>query len=163
MRTQRLTLLALLTSVGLAIHVFEAILPPPLPLPGAKLGLANIVTLIALTHFSRHDALKVLLARIFLAGLFGGQLVSLMMSLAGGLSCYAASVVALRRAPLGLRTLSVIGAVAHNLGQLAMAAFIMHTAGIIFYLPFLLLMAIPAGLLTATAAELLIKHLGPSL
>lgn len=160
MTTHELTHLALLTSTGLILYVVEAMLPPLFPIPGAKLGLANIVTLVALTKFRPRDALLVLLSRIVLAGFFAGQLVSLMLSLAGGMTCFVMSLVALRLFHLRLPALSVVGAISHNMGQLAMATVILHTAAIFFYLPFLLIAAIPAGLLTAYAAGFVMKRIG---
>ena len=159
-KIHRLTLLALLTSTGLILYVVEAMLPPLFPIPGAKLGLANIVTLIALTKFRPRDALLVLLSRIILAGFFGGQLVSLMLSLAGGLTCFVVCLVALRIFRPKLPALSVIGAISHNIGQLAMASLILSVPAIFTYLPFLLLTAIPAGLLTAYAAGFIMKRVG---
>ena len=85
MRTKKLTFLALFTTLSLAIYAAESALPPLAPIPGLKLGLANIITLVLLRHFSVRDALLVLLARILLSALLFGQALSLLYSLAGGL------------------------------------------------------------------------------
>ena len=84
MSTKKLTLLAMFATISLAIYAAESAIPPLVPLPGVKLGLANVVTLILLRHFSLRDAAIVLSARIGLSALLFGQALSLLYSLAGG-------------------------------------------------------------------------------
>ena len=85
MPTKKLTLLALFTTISLAVYAIESAIPPLVPIPGIKLGLANIVTLILLKHYSLREALSVLLARILLSALLFGQALSLIYSLTGGI------------------------------------------------------------------------------
>ena len=80
---QRLTQLALLTAVALIIFIIEAQIPPLTAIPGVKMGLANIITLVTLYRFGRRDALMVLLVRVFLGSVFAGQMMTLLYSLAG--------------------------------------------------------------------------------
>ena len=82
MPVKKVTLLALFTTLSLAIYAIESAVPPLVPIPGIKLGLANIVTLVLLRHFSARDAALVLLARILLSALLFGQALSLLYSLA---------------------------------------------------------------------------------
>lgn len=83
--TQRLTRLALLTAIALIIFIIEAQIPPLVAIPGVKMGLANIITLVTLYSFGRRDALMVLLVRIVLGSIFSGQMMTLLFSLSGGL------------------------------------------------------------------------------
>lgn len=85
MPVKKLTLLALFTTVSLALAAIENAFPPLVPLPGIKLGLANIATLVLLLHFSPKETLAVLLSRVLLTTFFFGQAMSLLYSLAGGL------------------------------------------------------------------------------
>ena len=85
MNLKKLTTLAVFTVVALTIFILESAIPNPVPIPGIKLGLSNIVTLILLLNFTPADAFIVLLARIFLSACFAGQAVSLIYSLCGGL------------------------------------------------------------------------------
>ena len=96
MDTKKLTKLALLTAVALMLFTVEAQLPPPLPIPGVKLGLANIVTVYVLFRFGARDALAVLLARVLLGSIFAGAAITLLFSLGGGLLCWLA-LLPLRR------------------------------------------------------------------
>ena len=79
--TKKLTTLSLLSAIAMALYAVESALPPIVPIPGIKLGLANIITLVVLWKYSAKDAFFVLLVRILLATLFFGQVISLLYSL----------------------------------------------------------------------------------
>ena len=160
-KTRRLTLMALLTAVALIIFTVEAQLPPQAPIPGIKLGLANIITVYAMFRLGTRDTLCILLCRIFMGSIFSGQMMTLFFSLSGGLLCFLVM--------LGMRKLvtedqiwrcSVIGAVAHNVGQVLAAMWISGTASMIVYLPVLLISGVLAGLFTGFCAQFLLKRLG---
>ena len=88
MDARRIARMALLTAIALTIFLVEAQLPPLAPIPGVKLGLANIVTVWALFALGPLDALLILLARVILGSVFSGQLMALLYSLSGGLLCW---------------------------------------------------------------------------
>ena len=117
MKTKRLTQAALLTAIALTIFMVEAQLPALAPIPGMKLGLANIVTVYAMFLLGPADTLAILLCRIVLGSLFAGQLMSMLYSLGGGLSCY--MVMLLLRKRLTKKQIwvcGIFGAIAHNFG-----------------------------------------------
>jgi heptaprenyl diphosphate synthase len=158
--TRRITTLALLTTVSLVLFVAEAQIPPLTPLPGIKLGLANIVTLFILHNNMNKpaDAVIVVIARVLLAGFVTGSLFTLMFSLSGGLA--AVIVMLLFKKLLGgslIHVTSVAGAVAHNLTQISIAAYI-SSAAIFLYLPALMLGAVLTGLLTGFTMIIILKH-----
>ena len=160
MNVKKMTFMALLLAIALTIFVAEAQLPPPVPIAGVKLGLANIVTLAALVWLGRKEALAILLGRIFLGSLFAGQAVSFIYSLAGGLMCFVVMAVIL--APLGrerLWVVSVFGAMAHNVGQIIAAALLLNTWQVAAYLPVLMISGILSGVFTGLCAQLLVKRL----
>ncbi|MBR5743330.1 MAG: Gx transporter family protein, partial [Clostridia bacterium] len=90
-KTKRLTIAAILAGLALVTFVIEAQIPPPVPLPGVKLGLANLYTLAAMSLLGRREAGAVLAVRILLGSLFCGTLLSLLYSAAGGALCYLAT------------------------------------------------------------------------
>ena len=156
----RLTRMALLTAIALTIFMAEAQLPNPVPIPGVKLGLANIVTVYAMFLLGAGDALMILLARVFLGSIFSGQMMTLFYSLAGGLLCWLA-MVALRHV-LTRRQIwvcSVIGGGCHNIGQLITAIAITRTPALVVYLPYLLPAGMAAGLFTGLCAQFLVARL----
>lgn len=156
----RLTRCALLCTIALTIFLAEAQLPAPVPIPGVKLGLANIVTVYAMYALGPADALMILLGRIFLGAVFSGQMMTLLYSLGGGLACYA-GLLLLRRVldRTQLWLCSPLSALCHNLGQLLTAAAVMRTWAVTAYLPWLVLSGILSGLFTGVCAQLLVRRL----
>lgn len=152
--------MALLTAIALTIFLVEAQLPNPIPIYGAKLGLANIVTVYAVFALGPAQAAMILLCRIFLGSVFSGQMMTFFYSLAGGALCLGV-MVPLRRA-LSRKQLwvaSVLGAAAHNVGQLLAAIAIARTPALVVYLPYLLLAGMGAGLFTGLCAQFLLDRL----
>ncbi len=156
---KRLCILALFTTMALTIFVIEAQIPLPVPIPGVKLGLANVITLIVLAEYRARDALVVLLLRILLGSFFSGQITTLFYSLAGGLLCFLGSAL-LCKLFHGkyLWFVSVIGAILHNIGQIFAATLMMQTWNVFVYLPFLLVTGCITGLFTGFVATAVVRH-----
>ena len=156
-RTKKLVLTAILAAVALGVYVLEAQIPAPIPVPGVKLGLANVVTLTAMALLGRRQALAVLVVRLLLGSMFSGGLSALLYSLAGGLLAYAVMAALLRALPLWV--VSVLAAIAHNLAQLSLAVLVTGTPSLFWYGPALLLAAILTGAFTGLAAQYLTRAL----
>lgn len=160
MKTHRITQLSLYTACSLIIYMIEAALPPLIPIPGVKPGLANIITLLALLRFSAKDALLVMLLRITLGSIFAGQAVSFIYSLCGGLLCLL--VMALINRFLHRRLIiltSMSGALFHNIGQLLAAAVFTGTTGVFLYLPWLTVSGLVTGLFTGLCTHFINRYL----
>ena len=156
---RRLARLALLTAVALTIFLIEVQLPV-LPIPGAKLGLANIVTVYAVMALGPGDALLILLSRVFLGAVFSGQMMTLLYSAAGGLLSWC--VLCLLGWLLTERQIwlaSPVAAIFHNIGQLLAAAAVLRSWSVLAWLPYLVIAAVLAGLFTGVAAQALLKRL----
>lgn len=162
--TSRLAALAVFTVIALTLFVAESTIPVPVPIPGVKLGLANIVTLLVLKFFTLPEALFVLIARILLSAIFAGQVISLLYSFAGGLLALLVMTL-LNRFLLGrfLFLTGIFGALAHNVGQLCAACLILGSPWVFAYLPFLLLSGSITGLFTGLCAHYAAKYLRPHL
>lgn len=156
-----LTRCAVLTAMALAISAAEALFPLTvlLPLPGLRLGLANLVTLFALARLSKGEALAILVCRCLLGALVGGSLSALAFSLAGGLFSLCAMLLAQKLPHVSLYGVSVVGAAAHNTGQLVAAQIVLGTGTVWLYLPPLLLCSILTGAVTGLAATLLVRRI----
>lgn len=157
MKLKKLLRLALLTAVSLILFLVENQIPAPIPVPGVKLGLGNIIILCVLFRYGRPEALAVLLVKVFLGAILTGNFGAILYSLSGGL--LSLGVMCLLRGMLPERQLwvgSVIGAMAHNLGQILAAMVISQTPGLIAYLPILLLSGMLTGLFTGLAAQAVI-------
>ncbi|MBR1862726.1 MAG: Gx transporter family protein [Ruminococcus sp.] len=157
-RTARLTRLALLSALALIIFVVEMQIPSPVPIPGVKLGLANIITVYAVYHFSCGEVVLIVLTRVLLGAIFGGNPAVLPFSLTGAAFCIAGMTVLKRHIDeKDLWIASVFGAVLHNLGQTAAALIVMRTAAVVAYLPMLIFSGCIAGTFTGLAAQFMIK------
>ena len=150
-RTFRLTYLALLTAVSLSLFMLEGMLPIPFLAPGAKLGIANIVTVVALYTLTPRDALVVCL-RIGLASLFGGGPTVFLYSLAGGLLSFAAMLMLQRMNAFSLPAVSAAGGLFHHLGQLFAALAMTGTPALLTYLAILGPIGLATGLATGCVA-----------
>lgn len=150
----------MLTAFALIIFTVELQLPTLAPVPGMKLGLANIITVYAVYSFSAGETAMVVAVRVLLGSLIAGNMVSLVYSLAGGLLCLAGMLL-LRRVidKKHIWVCSILGAVLHNIGQTAAAIVMMQTKTVIAYLPFLLVSGCIAGALTGMAAQLVVSRL----
>lgn len=164
MSTKKLTLLAMFATISLAIYAAESAIPPLVPLPGVKLGLANVVTLILLRHFSLRDAAIVLSARIGLSALLFGQALSLLYSLAGGvLSLLVMALVMKLLCKRMVFLTGAMGGLAHNMAQLITALAVTSTPGVLAYLPFLTLSGVLTGAFTGFRAQAAGRYLMPHL
>lgn len=162
MKTRKLTTVAVLVALATTLHIIESFFPSPLPIPGAKLGLANIVTLLSLVLFGWKTGFQVAFLRIMLGSLLSGSFLTtgFFLSFSGTMTSTLVMALCLYFFPgFSIIGISVAGAVSHNLGQLAMAGLIIAHIGIFFYLPVLLLAAIPTGIFTGFILKYLLKHL----
>ena len=143
--TKRLAVLAMFTAIALTIFVAEAQIPPVVPIPGVKLGLANIVTLIAMALLGRRQAGEILLVRIVLGSVFTGGVSAMLFSIAGGVFAYFVMCLTLRRLPERLLwVVSVLAAFGHNAGQLLVAVWVTGTPSILVYAPALVAASVAA-------------------
>ncbi|MBQ1372472.1 MAG: Gx transporter family protein [Oscillospiraceae bacterium] len=160
MKPKRLMRLALLSAVSLVLFVLENQIPAPIPVPGVKLGLGNVIVVATLYLYGRREALAVLLVKLLLSSLLTGNLSALAYSAAGGLLSWGGmSLLRPLLRPGQLWVASVLGAMLHNLGQLLTAVQIAATPGLFAYLPVLLLSGMVTGLFTGLAAQELVRRL----
>lgn len=159
MKTRRLTTAAMLTAVALTLFVVEAQIPMPVPVPGVKLGLANVVTVSAVFLLGGKQAAAILLVRIVLGSLYAG-FSTFPYALAGGL-CSIGAVLTVRRflRPGQIWVASVLGGMFHNIGQMAAALLITQTPSLVVYLPVLLISGMLTGLFTGLCAQFAVPRL----
>lgn len=161
-KTRKLTLCAVLLSLALALSYLERFIPLQMviPLPGVKLGLANIVTLIALYLLGPKAAFAILVPRCIMGAIFGGGITGLLFSLTGGLLAMSTMVLCRRVPFFSVYGVSILGAAAHNIGQILAAMVLLQSVYVAGYLPYLLLVAIATGFATGTAGAGVLKILG---
>lgn len=159
--TKQLTLCAVLTAMALALSYLENLFPLALaiPIPGVKLGLANIVTVFALYALGPAQALMILTARCLLGAMFAGNANALLFSLLGGFAAMLAMILLVRLERFSVYGVSIGGAAAHNCGQMAAAVLTLGSAAPLYYLPVLLAVSLVAGALTGLVAGSLFQAL----
>lgn len=159
-KTKKLALMAVLTAIALTIFMLEAQLPAPVPIPGVKLGLANIVTLTAMLILGRREAGAILAARIIMGAVFAGNPSAMLYSAAGGVLAYAAMCLLVGVVPgKRLWAVSAVSAVAHNMGQLLACVLVVKTPGVFIYAPALIVSGVITGVFTGFGAMYLVRAL----
>ncbi|MBQ6211950.1 MAG: Gx transporter family protein [Ruminococcus sp.] len=159
MKAKIIARLALLTAIALIIFIIELQIPNLIPIPGVKLGLANIVTVYAVYKYSAKETLAIVVTRVVLGSVFGGNISAIMYSMAGALLCLAGMLLIKRMIPLKYIWLSsILGAILHNTGQTIVAVIIMRSFAVISIYPFLLTAGCIAGAFTGLCAQFLIKR-----
>lgn len=159
MKVKKLTVMALLCAIALTIFMVEAQIPPLVPVPGVKMGLSNIVTVFAVFTLGPWEAAGILFARIFLGAVFAGNFSTILYSAAGGFCAILVSVIL--RLVLTKKQLWVagcLGAVAHSLGQMAMAIMLTSTPSLAVYLPIMIVCSIVTGCFTGLCAQILVNR-----
>ena len=159
MKTKKLTLLSLLTAIALTIFMVEAQIPALVPIPGVKMGLANIVTVFTVFALGAREGAAVLFVRIFLGAVFAGNFSTIFYSAAGG-ACAIGVTILLKKilTDKQLWVAGALGAVAHSIGQMAMAILISGTPGLVVYLPVMIAISIVTGCFTGLCAQFLVNR-----
>ncbi|MDR1060729.1 MAG: Gx transporter family protein [Clostridiales bacterium] len=165
-KTKYIAFLSIMTAAAMILSVVESFFPSFVPIPGIKIGLANIVTLMVLKTYKRLSfAAVVTVLRCALAAAYSGTIMALLYSLAGGLlSCLVMWLLLSRRMEIfGAVGVSVAGAITHNAAQILVAMALMRDFAVIYYLPVLMISGIAAGAAIGVAAERLFRLLPKSL
>lgn len=158
MHNKKLVTSALFVTTALMLSYIESLFPFFFGVPGMKLGLANLAVVIALYFYGWREALTVNALRILLAGILFGNLFSVIFSFCGALVSFF-SMVFVKRRGFSLYGVSMVGGVAHNMGQLLAAAFIVKTFRVGYYVPVLLAAGLVTGLLNGILGRELSRRL----
>ncbi|HWQ97915.1 MAG TPA: Gx transporter family protein [Clostridia bacterium] len=152
--------LGLLTAVAIVLGYFEHLLPVA-GIPGVKLGLANTVLLYALYLLDVPSAILLMFLKVGVSGLLFGGPAAMLYSFAGGVLSLVVMILARKLPGFSVVGVSVLGAVAHNVGQMLIAIFVVETRAILAYLPILLIAAAITGTLTGLIAQYTFRGLRP--
>lgn len=161
MPVRRLTELAMLTAAALIIFVIELRIPDLSPVPGVKLGLANIVTVYCVYRYKPWETALVVGARVFIGAVFASSFTTILFSAAGAFFCLAGMIPVsrvFRKLPIWV--CSIIGAVLHNIGQTMAAVVYLGSFAPVLYLPVLFISGGIAGAFTGLCAQFAVDRLG---
>lgn len=156
-KAKKIALFGMMVALAFTFSYFESLIPFNIGIPGVKLGLANLVVVTALYIMTPSQALAIAVIRIFLAGLTFGNVYSLAYSLCGGILSYLVMLL-VKKTRLSIVGVSMLGGVCHNIGQIIVAAIVMETVRIAYYLPVLLVAGLITGFLMGVVSKLVIDR-----
>lgn len=160
-RTQKMIYISLLSAQAVILGLIELSIPSPFAFaPGAKLGIANIITLVAIYTLPLRDSLKVVWMRLIMTTLLGGTLSTFLYSAMGAMFSFLGMVLVkvMGRSKISVIGVSASGGILHNLGQLITASIIAQTWTVLLYLPVLSFMGILSGMAVGIAGNFLLNH-----
>lgn len=146
------------TALALIFSYVETLIPIHIGIPGVKLGLANLIVVIALYRIGVRESYVLSVLRVILAGFLFGNLFAILYSLAGGLFSLTVMAFLKKTEKFSVLGVSMAGGVFHNIGQLMMAAIVLESLSITYYLPVLLISGIVTGLLIGIVANEMLKR-----
>lgn len=149
----------MLIALAFILSFVETMIPIHLGVPGVKLGLANLVTIVGLYTIGVRGTAAVSLTRIVLVGFTFGNMFSMVYSLAGGALSLLLMILVRKTGRFSQIGVSIIGGVGHNIGQLCIAAIVVHTVGVFYYLPVLLAAGTVAGLLIGLVGGVIVERI----
>ncbi|TCW41898.1 heptaprenyl diphosphate synthase [Thermohydrogenium kirishiense] len=158
---KKIVYISMLVSQALVLNIIESFIPVPIPVPGIKIGLANIVTLVTILMFGFKESLIVVVLRTLLAQLLVGNITAFLFSVSGGILSACIMYIVYKRYSryFSLVGVSVFGSVAHNVGQLFVAAIVINNFLIFSYLPVLVMAGIIMGIFTGLVANFFRKYI----
>ena len=148
----------LLTAVMLVLGCIESLIPVAAGVPGLKLGLSNGVLLFALYMMDVPTAFILMILKVVLSGLLFGGVSAMMYAMAGGL-CSIVGMILLKKLKFNILTVSMFGAVLHNVGQVLLAMIMLETSQLVYYMAVLLFVGLACGAVTGIAARATINHM----
>ncbi|HWP97140.1 MAG TPA: Gx transporter family protein [Syntrophomonadaceae bacterium] len=160
-KKKRDAVIIILICNAILISLLELIIPVPIPIPGVKLGLASIITIIAIAFLDFKDVLIIVFLRCIVVAVLSKGITVLPFSLAGGLLSALIMWFVYKKMSgvFSIKGVSIIGAITHNIAQLTVASLILRETVILYYLPILLISAIITGLITGTISELTVREI----
>lgn len=154
--TKKLTISALLVALAMIFSYIEVLIPFNFGIPGIKLGLANLVVVVALYLLGTKQAFMISMVRIILVAFTFGSLAALLYSVAGGVLSFVVMALCRRIKGLSVMGVSVAGGVSHNIGQLIVAVLVVENMNLLFYIPVLMIAGIITGLLIGLVAGMVL-------
>lgn len=151
-------MLGIFLGITLILGYIDSLIPL-FPIPGFKIGLANIGVLFVLYRFSFNEAVLVSLLRVFLLSLLFGNAVSAIYSFCGALCSLLVMAIMKKLAYLDMSGVSILGAIAHHVGQIIAACCLLGTKAVFYYLPYLGVLSVLSGIFIAYLTKILLKRI----
>ena len=158
-RTKQVAMMGMLVGVALVLSYIEALIPIPMGIPGAKIGLANLAIVVALYLFGEKKAFGIAIILLLLVAFTFGNVAAFLYSLGGMLLSFFTMAILRKTGKFSIVSVSCMGGVMHNMGQLVMAFFILQTQVLWTYLPVLILTGVISGVVIGILGGILMERL----
>ena len=158
MKTLKIATYGLLVALAFILSYIESLIPIPVPIPGIKLGLANLVVITALYSMGVKEAFSLSIIRIILVGFTFGSPSTMIFSLAGGLLSWLLMAIFKKTKLFSFVGVSIIGGIFHNVGQIVASIFVVENINIVYYLPFLLISGIVTGAVIGILGAMIVRR-----
>lgn len=157
--TKRITYTGMFVAIAMVFSYLESMIPVNIAIPGIKLGLANMVTIVVMYRLGISDAWIVSIVRVVLSSLLFGNMTVMVYSIAGAVLSLLVMSICRKKELFGLLGTSILGGVSHNAGQIATAAFLMKSGNIMLYMPVLCISGTIAGVCIGLVGTMLVRKL----
>ncbi|SHI74419.1 Gx transporter family protein [Desulfosporosinus lacus] len=159
-KNRKYAVIIILVTNAIIISFLESFIPIPIPVPGVKLGLGNIITMIAIVFLGLKDVLFIVIVRSFVVAILTRGVVMLVLSLAGGILSAIVMWFLFKKLSrlFSVKGISIAGAIVHSTAQILAAGFFLGQAVVMYYLPVLIVSSIITGLITGSIAEIAINE-----
>lgn len=159
MKSRSVATYGMLIALAFILSYIESIIPVPVPIPGIKVGLANLVVITALYLLGPKQAFALSMLRIILVGFTFGNLSTMLFSFAGGMISWLLMVGAKKVKGFSMTGVSILGGIGHNMGQILVAMWIVHNGNLVYYLPFLIISGLVTGAAIGIVGALIITSI----
>lgn len=159
MKAKSIAAFGVYVALAMIFSYIELQIPPLVAIPGIKLGLPNVVIIIALYKFGWKEAIVINVLRVLLVSVLFGTVLSLLYSVAGAILSLFVMIILKKSKIFSTVLVSVFGAISHNIGQITVAIFVLETSELLYYLPVLLITGTISGLLLGLIGATVVKKL----
>ena len=152
---KKLAYMSVFSAFAIILSYVEMLIPFNFGIPGVKLGLANLAIVLALYYLGTKEALLINIVRIIIIGLLFGNIFSILFSLSGGLISFLFMYICKKTKLFSIVSVSAVGGITHNIGQIIVAAFVVSTYSIMYYIPILIIIGLITGLVIGIVASII--------
>jgi heptaprenyl diphosphate synthase len=159
MKTNKIAFLGLLVALAFVLSYVEMLLPISIGIPGAKIGLANLVVMVALYTIGPQNAFILSIVRVVLVGFTFGNMAMMIYSMAGAMLSFVAMIIGKKTKLFSITGVSVLGGVFHNVGQIIVAIIALDAASLVYYFPFLVVIGTISGIVIGIVSGMITERI----
>ncbi len=157
--SRKVAFYGIFAALAILMGYVEAMVQMPIPVPGIKLGLANVIVVIAMYFMGNKAAIGINVIRVLISALLFNGFSGFLYSLSGAAASFIVMVLAKKIKSSGIIGVSVLGGVTHNIAQIGVAAAVLNTPGLMYYVPVLLVAGVVTGVIIGIVAKYCLRYI----